>query len=236
MSTGKVVKTKGIVLSEVNFSESDKMLTILTPDLGRITCVAKGARKMQSPILSASQIFAFSELVLFRSKGEMYYINSAELIEAFYALRTDYDKLEAAMFCVKFVKQNVCENQVSVMMLKLLLNSIYLIATGEKPIELVKSVFMLKAICLLGYTPNFSALEEDETKVLGYSMQKGELLYGESFDKSLIHLSYDAMIAIRYVIQSDLKKVFSFQIREDVLNEFAFFNKIYIQAVEVSEV
>ena len=46
MSNGKVVKTKGIVLSETNFSESDKMLTVLTPDLGRITCVAKGARKM----------------------------------------------------------------------------------------------------------------------------------------------------------------------------------------------
>lgn len=235
MSNGKVVKTKGIVLSETNFSESDKMLTVLTPDLGRITCVAKGARKMQSPILSASQIFAFSELVLFRSKGDMYYINSAELIEAFYALRTDYDKLEAAMFCVKFVKQNVCENQISVNMLKLLLNSIYLIATGEKPMELVKSVFVLKAVCILGYTPNFMALEEDETTVSGYSMQKGELVYRSSLDKSLISLSYDAMIAIRYIIQSDLKKVFSFQVRDDVLNEVAFFNKIYIQAVEVTE-
>lgn len=235
MSTGKVIKTKGIVLSEVNFSESDKMLTILTPDLGRITCVAKGARKMQSPILSASQIFAFSELVLFRSKGDMYYINSAELIEAFYALRTDYDKLEAAMFCVKFVKQNVCENQISVMMLKLLLNSIYLIATGEKPIDLVKNVFLLKAICILGYTPNFSS-SDDDTAVSGYSMQKGELVYCASgnLDKSLIHLSYDAVIAIRYIIQSDLKKVFSFQIREDVLNEIVFFNKIYLQAVEVN--
>ena len=235
MSNGKVVKTKGIVLSETNFSESDKMLTVLTPDLGRITCVAKGARKMQSPILSASQIFAFSELVLFRSKGEMYYINSAELIEAFYALRTDYDKLEAAMFCVKFVKQNVCENQISVNMLKLLLNSIYLIATGEKPIELVKTVFLLKSICILGYTPNFSVGAEDETTVSGYSMQSGELVYNASLDKSLVHLSYDALIAIRYIIQSDLKKVFSFQIREDVLNELAFFNKIYIQAVEVNE-
>lgn len=238
MSNGKVVKTKGIVLSETNFSESDKMLTVLTPDLGRITCVAKGARKMQSPILSSSQIFAFSELVLFRNKGDMYYINSAELIEAFYALRTDYDKLESAMFCVKFVKQNVCENQISVNMLKLLLNSIYLITTAEKPIELIKNVFLLKAVCILGYTPNFSALDEDETTVAGYSMQKGELVYKTNgyLDKSVISLSYDALIAIRYIIQSDLKKVFSFQVRDDVLNEIAFFNKIYIQALDVNEI
>ena len=120
-------------------------------------------------------------------------------------------------------------------MLKLLLNSIYLIATGEKPMELVKNVFVLKAVCILGYTPNFMALEEDETTVSGYSMQKGELVYRSSLDKSLISLSYDAMIAIRYIIQSDLKKVFSFQVRDDVLNEVAFFNKIYIQAVEVNE-
>ena len=50
METRRLVKTKGIVLSEVNFSESDKMLTVLTPDLGKISCVAKGARKMQSTL------------------------------------------------------------------------------------------------------------------------------------------------------------------------------------------
>ena len=104
--------------------------------------------------------------------------------------------------------------------------------------DCLKNVFLLKAVCILGYTPNFSALEEDETTVSGYSMQKGELVYRAmgSLDKSMITLSYDAMIAIRYIIQSDLKRVFSFQIREDVLNELAFFNKIYIQAIEVSEV
>ena len=111
MDTRKLVKTKGIVLAETNFSEADKMLTILTPDLGKISCVAKGARRLHNKLMSTSQVFAFSDLVLYRGNGETYYINSAELIDAFYPLRVDYDKLNPAMDCIGFAKKNIQENQ-----------------------------------------------------------------------------------------------------------------------------
>ena len=146
MDTRKIVKTKGIVLAETNFSEADKMLTILTPDLGKISCVAKGARRMGNKLMATSQVFAFCDLVLYRGNGLTYYINSAELIEAFYPLRVDYDKLDCAMSCVTFMKKNIQENQTSVPILKLLLNTIYLLAEGSKNYELVKNIYELKVL------------------------------------------------------------------------------------------
>ena len=46
------LKTKGVILQESNTGDFDKMLTILTPGMGKIGCLAKGARKPKSLLLA----------------------------------------------------------------------------------------------------------------------------------------------------------------------------------------
>ena len=47
-----IIKTKGIILAESSTSDFDKMLTILTPGMGKIGCLAKGSRKPKSLLLA----------------------------------------------------------------------------------------------------------------------------------------------------------------------------------------
>ena len=51
------IKLNGIVIAENNLGDYDKMLTILTPNYGKISCVAKGARRPQSALLAGTQLF-----------------------------------------------------------------------------------------------------------------------------------------------------------------------------------
>lgn len=232
MDIRKIVKTKGIVIAETNFSEADKMLTILTPDLGKISCVAKGARRINNKLMPISQIFAFSDFVLYRGNGNSYYINSAELIESFYSLRGDYDKLECAMSSISFVKRNVQENQMSLYILKLLLNTVYLISTGEKDLQMVKSVYELKGTCLLGYSPRVSCCVECGSKeLIGFSLKKDGMICEKCgiIDKSLIRMKAGTISAIHYIVNSDLKKLFSFSVTNEIVNELQLFNRIYMQ-------
>lgn len=232
MDTRKIVKTKGIVLAETNFSEADKMLTVLTPDLGKVSCVAKGARRLNNKFMSTSQVFAFSDLILYRGSGELYYMNSAELIEAFYPLRVDYDKLNCAMSCVSFAKKYIQENQVSVAMLKLLLNTIYLLSTGEKNLELVKCVYELKSTCLLGYSPIVgNCIECGSKSVCGFSIKKNGMVCEKCgiIDKSLIRMQPGTVSAIHYIVNSDLKRLFSFDVTDEIIKELQLFNKIYMR-------
>ena len=92
-----IIKTKGLVLFESNMGDFDKMVSVLTPDLGKIGCAAKGARKPKSPLLAGTQFLSFSDLVIF-SGVNSYSINSCEAIEVFYNIRTDLDKLTYALF------------------------------------------------------------------------------------------------------------------------------------------
>jgi len=233
VGTQKIVKTKGIVLAETNFSESDKMLTVLTPDLGKISCVAKGARRLKNKLMPISQVFAFSDMILYRGNSDTYYINSAELIDSFYSLRMDYDKLECAMECLSFAKRNIHENQISVLMIKLLLNTIYLLSVGEKSTDFIKSVYELKATCILGYKPHFLTCCSicGNKELLGFSVSKNGLVCKKCgiIDKSVISLSPGTIQAIGYIISSELKKLFSFEITDEIKKELELFNKIYIK-------
>ena len=52
----KNIKTTGIVIAENSLGDSDKILTILTPNVGKISCVAKGAKRPKSMLLAGSQL------------------------------------------------------------------------------------------------------------------------------------------------------------------------------------
>lgn len=64
------VKVKGIVISENNMGDFDKMLTILTPNFGKISCVAKGARRPKSALLARNTIILFWRI--FNVSGDKY--------------------------------------------------------------------------------------------------------------------------------------------------------------------
>ena len=46
----KSIKVNGVILIENNMGDFDKMLTMLTPNLGKIGCSARGARRPKSRI------------------------------------------------------------------------------------------------------------------------------------------------------------------------------------------
>ena len=117
-------------------------------------------------------------------------------------------------------------------MLKLLLNTIYLLSIGEKDASFVKDIYELKATCLLGYTPRVMACVEcGENNTVGFSMKKNGMVCKNCgiIDKSLIELKPGTIAAIKYIVSSDLKKLFSFNIDEDIVKELQLFNKIYLK-------
>ena len=121
----KSVKVSGVVIAENNMGDFDKMLTILTPNLGKISCSAKGARRPKSQLMSGSQLMCFGEYMLFKG-SDTYTLNSCEIIELFYNIRTDLEKLTYAMYVTRIVSDVTTENQNSFNTLNIIINNIYI--------------------------------------------------------------------------------------------------------------
>ena len=78
----KQIKVNGIIIAENNSNDFDKMLTMLTPNFGKIGCIARGARRTKSQLLAGTQFLCFGEYMLFTG-SETYSINSCNTIEMF---------------------------------------------------------------------------------------------------------------------------------------------------------
>ena len=146
------IKTSGIIISESNLGDYDKMLTMLTPGLGKISCVAKGARRPRSALLAGTQLFCFGEYMMYKGTST-YHINSCETIEIFYHLRTDLDKLKYAVHMNKIIQEVTEENENCYRILQLYLNTLYVVAEKDENLDFILGIFKLRLLGILGFTP-----------------------------------------------------------------------------------
>ena len=131
------IKINGIVIAENNMGDYDKMLTVLTPNFGKISCVAKGARRPQSALLAGTQLFCFGEYMMYKGTNT-YHINSCETIEIFYNIRTDLDKLKYAIHINKIIQDITEENENCYRILQLYLNTLYTISETDNSFSIHK--------------------------------------------------------------------------------------------------
>ena len=148
----KLIKVKGIVIRESTYKDNDKIITILTDSIGKVSVIAKGAKKTNSPYLASSQYLVYSEFVLYQNTG-YFYLNSASVINTFYNLRIDLDKLQIVFELTKLINSVTDENQDCEKILKLFLNTIYALDKLDKDKKLIVNAFKIKLFTLLGFAP-----------------------------------------------------------------------------------
>ena len=86
------IKTDAIVLRHVDFGESHRMLTLLSPTLGKLSVGARGCRKRGARLTNATEVFCAGEYILYQ-KQDKYTLRGCTIKDAFYDLRCDYDRL-----------------------------------------------------------------------------------------------------------------------------------------------
>lgn len=225
--------TRGLVLRETNYRESDKILTVLTEDEGKITVSARGARKKSSKISAAAQLFAFSEMTIHQHK-DRFYLNEGRTVELFTGLRRDIRRLATASYFAELLETVSDEDIQNPDILSLGLNALYLLSMGDKSEDFIKAVFELRLMCLSGYEPVLSRCavcgEEPETPQLdmngGYifcqSCKSGE-------EGSFAPLCGGSVAAMRYIADSKAERIFSFSIGDDAASRLFDAAEGYVQ-------
>ncbi len=234
-----LTKIKGIVIKETPYKDNDKIITILSDELGKISVIAKGAKKTNSPNLASSQYLVYSEFVLYKSTN-YYYINSSEVLNMFYNLRVNFDKLEIAFELTKIIYNVTDENQDTSNILKLLLNTLYVLDKLNKDEKLVVAIFKVKLLDILGFTPRIDICNNCSKKLYEDKLEKVYYDYIDNIflckncvltkdNKRYIEISVPTLIAINYVVRSDIKKIFSFDLKEKY--DFELFGQVFMEAI-----
>ena len=161
-----------------------------------------------------------------------YHMNSCEPIEVFYNLRTDMDKLIAATNINKIILDVTTENQNSFKILQLFLNTLYTLAESDKPIQLIISIFKLRLISIIGFSPNVKECVSCKTtnNLSFFSIKDNGLkceICGKQ-DKSAIHMLPETKDACNYILLCPAKKLFSFNVPNQSIKELEIISKLYL--------
>lgn len=227
----KQLKVNGIIIAENNSNDFDKMVTMLTPNLGKIGCSARGARRTKSQLLAGTQFLCFGEYMLFKG-SDTYSINSCQTIEVFYNLRTDIDKLLYASHITKIINDVTTENQNSYYILKLFLNTLYAMSETDKNLDFLTSVFKMRLMRILGFSPNVNECVccKKKENLNAFSFRDNGFKCDDCAwqDTSAFSISEATRNAIIYSVKADSKKIFSFSLSDTSLKEFEIVSRIYL--------
>ena len=209
--------TRGLVLREVRYKESDKILTVLTQHEGKVTVRARGALRKGSRITAATQLLTYSDMTIFENRGRRT-LNEASTVEEFLGLRADLGAFALGSYFAELLETVSAEEYPDPPVLQLGLNSLYALSRALCPPEQIKAVFELRLMCLAGYEPDLSccaqcgAAEPDEP----WFSPRGGAVYcahcrGAS-SSAVTPLLPETLAAMRHIVYGDPKRLFSFQL------------------------
>ena len=145
--------TDALVLRRADYADYDRMVTLLTPEHGRLDAVARGCRRPKSPLTNAAEPFISGEFQLYR-RGERYAVEQCQVREGFYALRTDYDRLVHGAYWLRLldagVPRDVPAREIFLLSLKALAHLNY---APELPAAMLTLAFEAHFMALSGYPP-----------------------------------------------------------------------------------
>ena len=122
----KLFKVNAINLKSSKIGEADKIVILFSRSRGKISAIAKGARKPKSKFGGRLEPFAYNQVMLAKGK-ELDIVSQVETIETFYELRSDPEKLLAGIYLVRLVNASTETGQKNEALFDLLLNSLKLL-------------------------------------------------------------------------------------------------------------
>ncbi len=142
-----------LVLHSRELGESDLLLSLYCRQAGRITAIAKGARRSKKRFVNKLEIFSYLT-VDFTAKptNPIAFLHEAELQTSFPALRTSYPTYVAASVIQELLLAGISEGECDSKMFQLSLWALYCLEqeAGKKKII---ALFLLRYLDLLGYRP-----------------------------------------------------------------------------------
>ncbi len=230
-----MIKTvKGLVLRSVKYGESDKLITALTEE-GKVFFKARGIRSITSKNAAGCAAFVYSEFVL-DTRGDKCYLRKA--IPLYSTVRTGADLLSLALasYLAELAEDTARDAETGRMVLRLVMNALYLISKEDRPMDWIKSVFEMRLLAANGLMPRLEECSLCEKNAwnfpsLFFRLNEGDLVCPDcisSFDTNFLRVSGEVLALCRHSVESSEEKAYALKVPEEHLRAFSRFTERYL--------
>ncbi|WNQ13467.1 DNA repair protein RecO [Paenibacillus aurantius] len=210
-------RTEGIVIRSTDYGEGHKIVTLYTREAGKISLMARGAKKAKSRHTAVTQLFTYGEFVFFQGSG-MGTLNQGDLIESHHALREDLHKAAYSSYLVEMVDRLVPDQEPNGMLFEQLKAGLSAIEE-DKDADIVIHIMEMKMLALAGYLPQLDecvSCGSDEGQMALSVMQGGVLCPRCRLkDPGALVLAPGTLKLLRLFQRMDLRRIGSVEVKAE---------------------
>lgn len=236
-----LITVNGLVTRAYPSGDHDRVIHLLTEDHGRLSVMVKGGSSKQAKENAiCTQLFTYGNFELYRGKGgDLYWLRGGSVLKAFYELSGDLSRVALATYLCDLASDLTAEEADEAengVLLRMLLNSLHVIFSETKLLPIVKAVFELRAMSLMGYCPDLSACDickqvypenaylevlngrlicaDCQTKLNRQFGREAEREDNGVGRRPVAPVSSSVLAAMRYIVSAPEKKIFSFAMKD----------------------
>lgn len=162
------LQTRGIILSRTDYGEADRILTVLTPDHGKLRLMARGVRRQKSKLAGGIELFSVSDLTFIRGRGEIGTLISSRLSRYYDRIVTDITRVQLGYELIKILNK-ATEDEPEPEYFTMLEHTFEALNDRGISQDLIRAWFSSQLLRLAGHSPNLKTdtggqkLDQDST-------------------------------------------------------------------------
>ncbi len=160
-----IYQTEGIILGSLNIREANKLIYILSKNLGLIQATAQSIRKTKSKLKFGLQDFSIANISLVRGKGIWRITNVEFKSNFFYSLQNEKSKLQIISKILLLLKTLVVGEKYNEELYEIIVNAIYFLEKtklSDKDVVNFENLILIRVLYNLGYFNSEKKVNENK--------------------------------------------------------------------------
>jgi DNA repair protein RecO (recombination protein O) len=149
----KQLVTTAIILGRTDYGEADRILSLLTPEFGKLSLLAKGVRRVKSKLAGGIELFSVSEITFIKGRGEVGTLVSTRLVKHYEHIVSDLNRTMLGYDLIKRLNR-VTEDETEEEYFDLLRDSFEALNDKTISTDIVRFWFGAQLLRLSGHQPN----------------------------------------------------------------------------------
>jgi len=201
------IRVKALNIRAQDYSEGDKLLTLITPERGKITAKIKGVKTPKSKLKYAASPLSFGEYFLV-SRGGRYTVTGCDLKENFSGIIEDPVKYFAASVILEAVNKLTKENSDTGEILLNTLKILNMLSYEDYDEGIITLYGMLNLLKLSGYAViSNKCIICENSDIKYFSLKEGGTVCYTHYQKGDIRISKEAGELLKEITLNDIKNI-----------------------------
>lgn len=218
----------GIILNDINYSESSKILNVLTKEYGLIGIISKGCRNMKSKLRGVSRKLIYGKFHIYYKQEGLSTLISVDIVNSYSHIVSNLTSISYATYLLELSEQVIKQSD-CLEVFDLLRSSLDKINEGFSPL-IITNILELKYLDYLGVRPNIDCCSVcgSNKNIITIDSEVGGFICSSCYTNGYIVKDITIKL-IRMFYFVDIDKISKLDIKDENLKEVNYFLEEYYE-------